>query len=218
MADYLTKAFEQTDGANMRLLSQLRFLFELEKLKAELRQTLTYVDKDQTIFRQENVGEHSWHITVFALLLQEYAAEPVDIKRTVEMMLFHDVIEIYAGDVDVFSTEDKGAIQTREKAAAEELFAFLPADQQHHYKALWEEFDEGKTPEARYARAIDRVHPILANFLSGGAGWHKRGITYEKSIATHEKRVTAGSPELWNAIKIALDYGRDNGFFPPEVK
>ena len=171
--EFLKDAFADARGSDKRMLDQLLFLFELERLKTELRQTLTYADKEGANLRRENVAEHSWHITAFALLLKEYAAEPVDVMHTVEMMLFHDVVETYAGDTDVYSHLSADAVQSKEAMAAERIYGLLPPDQGARYKALWEEFEAGATPESRYARAIDRVHPILANFLTGGQGWHQ---------------------------------------------
>ena len=216
--NFLSKAFEEAGGGDARLMAQMQFLFELEKLKAELRQTMTYTDKASTQPRNENSAEHSWHITTFALILGEYAAQNVDMLRVAKMLLIHDIIEIDAGDTDCYSDESPEAIKKREYLGAERIFALLPADQATEYRAIWDEFEGRQTPESKYARAIDSVHPILANYLSGGKGWQKGGVPYERVVAVHGQRIQDGAPALWALVKQCLDYGRDNGFFPPSPK
>ncbi len=200
-----------------RLVKQMTFLFELEKLKGIFRETLTPDASAEMGYRKENSGEHSWHIAVFGLMLHEYAEDKVDVLKTVKMLLLHELVEIYAGDTSAYSAQSGQVTHEKEVKAADKIAALLPGDQAVEYRALWDEFEAGQTPESKYARAIDRVHPIIANFLTRGRGWHERKITYDKVIATHEARITAGAPELWRAIKACLDYGKVNGFFyePP---
>ncbi len=209
--NFLAAVLGGGEGADKRIFDQLSFLFEIEKLKAELRTTQTYEDKEQTKFRRENAAEHSWHIAMFAMLLKEYAAEEVNVAHVTEMMLVHELVEIYAGDTNVYTDVSPQLTHEREAQAATKIFSMLPPDQAVHFRNLWDEFEANQTPESRYARSIDRVHPILRSFLNGG--WKSRGLTYDKVVGTHSARVSAGAPALWAAIKKALDYGRDYDFF-----
>ena len=149
-----------------RLDDQLRFTAEIDEMTGILRRTVL-LDKS----RRENDAEHSWHIAVMALLFAEYAVEKPDIHHAVEMLLVHDLVEIYAGDTfayDVVGNLDKAQ---REQQAADRLYSMLPAEQGTHLRQLWEEFDAAETTEARYANCLDRLQPFLHNMLTEGHTW-----------------------------------------------
>ncbi len=174
-----------------RLTRQLAFVLEIDRLKTVLRRTVL-TDRS----RRENSAEHSWHIALMAVLLAEHAAEPVDVGRVVRMLLVHDVVEIDAGDTFVYdpaAAEDKGE---RERRAAERLFGLLPADQAAEVRALWDEFEERATAEARYAHAVDRLQPMLHNYATEGHSWQKYGVRSSQVIA-HNRHIGDGAPDLW---------------------
>ena len=153
-------------SGNLRLDAQLRFTAEIDKMTSVLRRTLLLDGS-----RCENDAEHSWHIAVMALLFAEHAVEKVNVLHSVEMMLVHDLVEIYAGDTfayDITGYQDKAA---REQAAADKLFAILPPEQGCYVRQLWEEFESCITPEARYADCLDKVQPFLHNTLTEGHTW-----------------------------------------------
>ena len=162
--------------------SQLRFLSEADQLKSVLRQS-TLID----VSRQENSAEHSWHLALMALVLQGHAPAGTDISRVVAMVLLHDLVEIDAGDLFVYAGEEAQARQeVAERAAADRIFALLPAPQAATFRALWDEFEERRTSEAAFARGLDRLQPMLANMRAGGGTWQQHGITADQVLAKVE--------------------------------
>jgi putative hydrolase of HD superfamily len=188
-----------------RLLRQIEFVVEIDRLKAVERRT-TLVDRS----RQENSAEHSWHIALMAVLLAEHARDDVDLLRVVKMLLVHDLVEIDAGDTfcyDPAANEDK---DERERRAAERLFALPPADQGAELLALWEEFEARETPEARFAAALDRLQPMLQNLHSEGASWRRHGIR-KHQVLDRNRPIDDGSPTLWDYISRRLEEAAERG-------
>ncbi len=147
--------------------SQLRFLLEADRLKGVLRQS-PIIDGS----RRENSAEHSWHLALMSLVLGEYAPAGTDLSRVTAMTVVHDLVEIDAGDLFVYAGAEAQARQEEaERAAADRLFGLLPAGQAAEFRALWNEFEERRTPEAKFARALDRLQPMLANYQLGGGTW-----------------------------------------------
>jgi putative hydrolases of HD superfamily len=162
----------------MRLEEQMRFVTEAGRLKAVLRQTRLTEPA-----RQENSAEHSWHLAVMALVLADHAPPGTDLGRVIAMLLVHDLVEIDAGDLFLYADEAQHARQEEaERAAADRIFALLPADQATRIRALWDEFEERETQEARFGRALDRLQPMLANFEAGGGTWVAHGITVDQVL------------------------------------
>lgn len=163
---------------NARFTSQLAFILELDHLKNIYRRT--YVLHED---RRENDAEHSFHLAIMACVLAEHARQPVDVLRTVKMVLIHDVVEIDAGDTYCYDTEGYKTKAAREQEAADRLFALLPEDQCREYRGLWEEFEARETPEAKFANALDRVQPLLLNFKKDGISWKEHGVHAEQVTA-----------------------------------
>ncbi|MEU0588370.1 HD domain-containing protein [Streptomyces sp. NPDC006132] len=144
------------DDLDERLRAQFTFLVEVDQLKTVLRQSpLAAAD------RRENDAEHSWHLAMMVVLLAEHSDQPIDVAHTIELVLVHDLVEIYAGDTPLYDTAAGMDQQEREAVAADELFGLLPTDQARRLRALWDEFEERRTPEARFAKAMDRLQPLL---------------------------------------------------------
>lgn len=174
-----------------RLTQQFAFILEADKEKMIQRQT--YVSDGQ---RRENDAEHAWHLALMTILLSEYSNEPIDVLKTVKIVLIHDIVEIDAGDTFAY---DQAGLQTkkaREQAAADRLFALLPDDQQHTFYALWEEFEAGQTPEARFARTMDNIQPTMLNDATGGKMWREKGI-HLSQIRRRNQSTAKGSHQLW---------------------
>ena len=189
-----------------RLETQLDFILEVEQLKQIFRQTLLPGDK-----RRENDAEHSWHLSLMAILLVEHASAEVDLLRVLKMLLIHDVVEIDAGDTFVYdqaALEDK---DEREQKAADRLFGLLPSDQATVLRALWDEFEARQSPEARYAAALDRLQPILLNFHTQGAAWRRHGICKAQVIARNE-HIQEGAPALWTYVRKLIDEAVARGY------
>lgn len=174
-----------------RLTAQLAFLVELDRMKTIERQSPIYAGG-----RRENDAEHSWHIAVMAMVLREYAAEPVDMGHVLEMLTVHDLIEIYAGDTFAYDAAGNSDKAAREAASADQLYAMLPEEQGAYYRALWEEFDAMETPDARFAASLDRLQPLLSNWLNEGGTWRVHNVHPEQVYRRMEPLKT-GAPKLW---------------------
>lgn len=188
-----------------RLEKQLQFIYEIDKVKSIIRKTRLF-HKD----KHENDAEHSWHICMMALVLYEYADDAVDILKVLKMMLIHDLVEIDTGDVIVYNKTQ--AIVEGEEKAAKRIFGILPDGQGDEYYDLWNEFEERKTPEARFAMALDRMEPLLQNLYRGGEDWRKNGISYEKVISVNSK-IENGSEALWQYVKMEIEKCNNDGGF-----
>lgn len=188
-----------------RLKAQLAFLLTLDRLKEVQRQSYTLAG------RHENSAEHSWHVAVAAMLLAEHAAEPVNLLKVLEMLLIHDVVEIEAGDTYVYDEDARQRQEEREKQAAEKLFAQLPEEQSRQWWQLWEEFSAGNTPEARFAKSLDRLLPVLLNVATGGRSWQEHGIAARQVLARNAE-VALGSPTLWEVVQKLVGEAQARGF------
>jgi putative hydrolase of HD superfamily len=182
-----------------RLGEQLRFITEIDKVKQVLRQTVV-LDAS----RRENDAEHSWHLAVMALTMQEHAAEPVDLVKVIKMVLIHDLVEIDAGDT--FAYDEVGALdkEERERKAADRIFYLLPKDQAAEIDALWTEFELRESPESKFAAAMDRFQPLLHNYLTEGVAWKKHGIR-KSQVIERNKHIAEGSPALWDYAQLIID-------------
>lgn len=197
-------------SGNDRLDAQLKFSAEIDKMTSILRRTLL-IDGS----RRENDAEHSWHIAVMALLFEEYAAEKVNILHAVEMLTVHDLVEIYAGDTFAYDTIGNATKAERENQAADRLFSMLPTEQGSHIRGLWEEFDSGKTPDAKYANCLDRIQPFFHNMLTAGHTWRNSG--YTTTAAMVKKRMATVAefmPEVYRWMEKNLDFAVKNNWLP----
>ena len=195
-----------------RILKQIEFIREIDKLKQVFRQSLI---SDGS--RRENDAEHSWHLAIMVALLAEHAPAPIDALRAMKMALIHDIVEIDAGDVFIYSTEKREEAVKAERAAAERLFGMLPSDQAAECRALWEEFEARVTPEARFARALDRLQPILLNLANQGEPWRKHKVTAEQVASLNLPIVESGAPALAPLLKEWLADAHARGFFHNEA-
>ena len=187
--------------------SQLRFLLEADRLKGVLRQS-QLIDGS----RRENSAEHSWHLALMSLVLGEYAPAGTDLGRVTAMTVIHDLVEIDAGDLFVYADEPAQARQeAADRAAAERLFALLPASQAASFRALWDEFEERRTPEAKFARALDRLQPMLANFQLGGGTWAQHGVTADQ-VLTKVALIEDGSAALGAFARELISAAVSRGF------
>jgi putative hydrolases of HD superfamily len=178
-----------------RLERQLSFLVEIDRLKEILRRNLTTQSR-----RQENSAEHSWHLALCALMLAEHADDggrPLDVVRAMKMVLIHDIVEIDAGDCFIYDAAATAGQEEREQAAATRIFGLLPEDQALELRALWDEFEAAATPEAKFAKAMDRLQPVLLNLNSGGGSWRRHGVKLDQ-VRRINGRIADSSPALWD--------------------
>ena len=179
--------------------------------KERLRQQMDFcreIDKEKEVFRQsylcsgnrrENDAEHAWHAALMAVILEEYANEKVDLLKTITMLLIHDVVEIDAGDTYAYEVEGLKSQAEREAKAADRIYGLLPEDQRERMLALFREFEEGESPEARFAKALDNVQPVMQNDASGGKDWREKGIRLSQAIG-RQKKTARGSQVLWDQV------------------
>lgn len=183
-----------------RLAAQFAFLNEADRLKSVLRAT-TLCDGS----RPENSGEHSWHLALYALTLADQAEPGVDINRVIRMLLLHDLVEIDVGDVPIHSANGaahaSAATQEAESRAADRIFGLLPPDLSDSFRALWDEFEAAETPDARFAKSLDRVQPVMANLQSGGGTWITYDVTFDQLESRVGSKVERGAPQLWAWVR-----------------
>jgi putative hydrolase of HD superfamily len=188
-----------TDAAD-RLAAQFAFLNEADRLKSVLRAT-TLCDGS----RAENSGEHSWHLALYAMVLADQAGPEVRIDRVIRMLLIHDLVEIDVGDVPIHSAGGQAhaslATQAAEQRAADRIFSLLPPDQAASFRALWDEFEAAETPDARFAKSLDRVQPVMANLQSGGGTWVTYDVTWPQLESRVGAKIARGAPRLWDWVQ-----------------
>ncbi len=174
-----------------RLRKQLAFSLEIDKEKNVFRQTHL-----SGCGRRENDAEHAWHMAVMAWLLREHANEEVDIARVMLMCLIHDIVEIDAGDTYAYDTEGLKTQKAREDAAKERIFSLLPEDQKKELTALFDEFEECRTADARYAHAMDNLQPLILNDSNDGGDWIEHGVSAQ-AVRKRQEKTLQGSEALY---------------------
>lgn len=183
-----------------RLDQQFAFLLEADKLKSVLRAT-PLCDGS----RRENSGEHSWHLTLYALVLSDQAGPGVDIARVIKMLILHDLVEIDVGDVPIHAQGGTahGSAETAlaEAQAANRIFGLLPNDLRDDLRAIWAEFEANQSPDAVFAKSLDRVQPVLQNIASGGGSWTEYNVTAQELESRVGAKVARGAPALWPYVR-----------------
>jgi len=187
------------------LLKQVAFIKEIDKLK--------YIQRKTKLFnshRHENDAEHSWHLAMMTIVLAEHADKPVNILKVLKMVLIHDIVEIDAGDIFIYDAVKNHSNTDEELAAAKRIFGLLPAAQAAEFIALWTEFEDGETDEAKFARSMDRFEPLLQNISNNGGTWAEFNVPYEK-VYEKKKVIKNGSAAIWNYAEALIDESADKG-------
>jgi putative hydrolase of HD superfamily len=192
-------------GLPDRLSQQIEFLIAIDGLKSINRASRVVGGE-----RFENSAEHSWHLTLFARILAEHANEPVDVERVVFMLMVHDIVEIDAGDVPLHAVQNPNT-QALEQAAADRLFGLLPDDQGALLRQCWDEFEAGESDDAQFAKAVDRLQPILLNALNKGGSWPDFNVTLQQ-VQTRCASISKGSDALWEAANAIFNEAVQNGW------
>ena len=193
-----------------RLEQQIAFVLEIDHLKSVLRRSYLLNEN-----RHENSAEHSWHLSVMALVLAEYASAEVDTLRVLKMLLVHDVVEIDSGDTYIYDAAANDTKAEREGAAARRIFGLLPEDQAAALTALWQEFEARQTPEAKFAAALDRLMPLLHNYHTEGRSWREHNIS-EAQVLRLNSHIADGSQALWEYAKALIDDAAAQGYLRNE--
>ena len=182
-----------------RFEKQLAFILEADKEKNILRQTHLSGHG-----RRENDAEHAWHMAMMIYLLKEYSNQEIDVAKTMMMALIHDVVEIDAGDTYAYDDKGLNTQKEREEKAADRIFGLLPEEQNRELRALFEEFEAGETPEAKFARAMDNFQPLLLNNSNGGMDWREHGVSKTKVMKRHTN-TGLGSEEIWDYARNIIE-------------
>ena len=192
------------------LLNQIAFIKEIDKVK--------YIQRKTKLFhsdRNENDAEHSWHLALMAIVLAEHSDEPTDVLKVVKMVLIHDIVEIDAGDTFIYDSQKNHSNTDEERLAANRIFGLLPKKQAEELIAIWEEFEAGETNEAKFARSMDRLEPLLQNTSNDGGTWKEFGVSYDK---VYEKKsvIKEGSKTLWSYAEGLINESVEKGILKKE--
>lgn len=187
------------------LLKQVAFIKEIDKLK--------YIQRKTKLFnsdRHENDAEHSWHLAMMTIVLAEHSDKPIDVLKVLKMVLIHDIVEIDAGDIFIYDSTKSHANTDEERIAAKRIFGLLPVEQAEEFIAIWEEFEEGATDDAKFAKAMDRFEPLLQNTSNNGGTWAEFNVPYQK-VYNKKKAIKNGSTAIWNYAENLLNESVDKG-------
>ncbi len=187
------------------LLQQVRFIKEIDKIKYIQRKTCLFNSN-----RNENDAEHSWHLAMMAIVLAGHSNEPVDLLKVIKMLLIHDIVEIDAGDTFIYDTQKDHSNTDEERLAANRIFGLLPNAQAKELIAIWEEFEAGETSEAKFARSMDRLEPLLQNSSNNGGTWNEPGVNYGKVYAK-KSTIKHGSETIWKYAETLINKGVEEG-------
>ena len=207
-----TSITPQQTGNAATLDKQLAFVVEIDRLKSILRQN-SLLDRS----RRENSAEHSWHVSLAALVLAEYAETPVDVGRVIQLLLVHDLVEIDAGDTFAYDTKGAETQHQREETAATRIFGLLPQELATRFRALWDEFAASETPEARFALAVDRLLPMIHNALTEGCAWQANGVVADQ-VRRRAQSIARGAPELGRLAQHLIETSVAAGHLPDPVR
>jgi putative hydrolases of HD superfamily len=189
-----------------RLLRQIAFIHEIDKLKYIQRKTRLFNSN-----RSENDAEHSWHLAMMTIVLAEHSNVPIDILKVLRMVLIHDIVEIDAGDIFLYDTTANHSNTEVERKAAERIFGMLPEDQASELLLLWEEFEAGETEEAKFAKSMDRFEPLLQNISNNGGTWKEYNVDYSNVYKT-QVIIKEGSAAIWNIAEPMIEESVKKGF------
>ncbi|MES2727397.1 MAG: HD domain-containing protein [Bacteroidota bacterium] len=188
------------------LLKQVSFIKEIDKLK--------YIQRKTKLFnsdRNENDAEHSWHLAMMTIVLAEHANKAIDVLKVLKMVLIHDIVEIDAGDTFLYDTQKSHINTDEELVAAKRIFGLLPTEQAEEFIAIWQEFEEGLTDEAKFAKSMDRFEPLLQNTTNNGGTWKEFNVPYEK-VYDKKKNIQHGSTSIWEYAEGLINESVDKGF------
>ena len=180
---------------NEKLRKQIEFAIEIDKMKLVLRRNLVADGS-----KREDDAAHSWHLAIMAMILEEYSAEKIDVNRVIKIALVHDLVEVYAGDTFAYDSKGYEDKEQRERDAADKLFGMLEGEQSTEIRALWDEFEAVETAESKYANAIDRIQPLLLNYLTNGHTW-KLGNVSSAQVYKRMDIIRTATPELWDIVE-----------------
>jgi len=192
------------------LSHQIAFIKEIDKLK--------YIQRKTRLFnsdRCENDAEHSWHLAMMTIVLAQHSNQPIDVLKVLKMVLIHDIVEIDAGDTFIYDTKKNHTNTEEELKAAHRIFGLLPAAQAEEFISIWKEFEDGLTDEAKFARSMDRLEPLLQNTSNNGGTWAEYDVPYKK-VYDKKKVIVDGSAEIWKYAEDLINESVEKGILKKE--
>ena len=193
------------------LSKQIDFIKEIDKLK--------YIQRKTKLFnsdRHENDAEHSWHLAMMTIVLAQHADQPIDILKVLKMVLIHDIVEIDAGDTFIYDTAKNHTNTEEELIAAERIFGLLPTEQAQEFIAIWKEFEDGETDEAKFAKSMDRLEPLLQNTSNNGGTWAEFNVPYQ-NVYDKKKAIKNGSATIWNYAENLINQSVEKGILKNKI-
>lgn len=187
------------------LEKQVAFIKEIDKLK--------YIQRKTRLFnsdRHENDAEHSWHLALMTIVLAQHSDKPIDVLKVLKMVLIHDIVEIDAGDTFIYDMLKNHTNTDEELVAAKRIFGLLPKEQAEELIAIWQEFEDGITEEARFAKAMDRFEPLLQNTSNNGGTWQEFDVPYQK-VFDKKKAIKDGSSVIWEYAENLINESVEKG-------
>lgn len=195
---------------NEDLQRQVDFIKEIDKLK--------YIQRKTKLFnsdRHENDAEHSWHLAMMTIVLSNHSNKPIDVLKVLKMVLIHDIVEIDAGDTFIYDTVKNHSNTDEELIAAKRIFGLLPQEQAEEFISIWEEFEQGETNEAKFAKSMDRLEPLLQNTSNNGGTWKEFNVPYQK-VYEKKKAINQGSATIWNYAEKLINESVEKGILSKE--
>ncbi len=192
-----------------KLQKQIKFAIVIDEMKNIFRRNLI-IDGS----RRENDAEHSWNLAMLAMLFEEYSTEKVDLERVLKIALVHDLVEVYAGDTFAYDAKGNEDKLNREIESANKLFGILDSEQGAEIRALWDEFEAKETPESKYANAIDRIQPLINNYMTNGHTW-KEGDVHAPQILKRMDIIRTTTPALWPIVEGIIATSIEIGILKP---
>ncbi|WP_421384897.1 HD domain-containing protein [Bacillus salacetis] len=184
------------------------FLLEIDRLKNVIRRT--YISDGS---RNENTAEHSWHVSMMAMTLWESYEhkDEVDVHKSVKMLMLHDIVEIDAGDTYAFDETGYEDKRDRENLAADRLYGMLPDALRDDFRSTWDEYEEGRSPEAVFAHIIDHIQPLMLNIATSGVSWKEHGI-HADQVLNRNSWIKEISPSIYHQIEEWVNTGIMKGW------
>ena len=195
-----------------KLLKQVNFIKEIDKLKYIKRKTKLF-NSD----RHENDAEHSWHLAMMTLVLAEHSDKPIDVFKVLKMVLIHDIVEIDAGDTFIYDSTKSHTNTEEELIAAKRIFGLLPAEQAEEFIAIWQEFEEGFSDEAKFAKSMDRFEPLLQNTSNNGGTWKEFNVPYQ-TVYDKKKVIKNGSTSIWHYAEKLINESVEKGILKKKTE
>jgi putative hydrolase of HD superfamily len=199
---------EEKKVVPVELAKCVEFLNEIEKLKIIYRQN-SVTDKS----RNENTAEHSWHVSLMAVILAGFSnRKDLDTLKVVKMLLIHDIVEIDAGDTFLYDEKSNLSKSENEIKAAKRIFGLLPNPIGEELFRLWEEFEARLSPESVFAASLDSLQPLMNHLHTKNLKYKDHNVRTSQVIEK-KKHIGDGSRILWDYAQDVIRQSEEIGLY-----